>query len=74
MTVNAGAKILFVAIGTLSIATLWRVWPRMDVSERLTPPDAGRLDRLLCTVLPFVLPVVFALSVIYCALSLVRQL
>ncbi len=73
MNVNAGAKVLFVVIGTFSLATLWRVWPRTNVSERLIPPDASPLQRLLYTFLPFVLPIVFGLSVLYCALSLLQD-
>ena len=73
MTVNAGAKILFVVLGSLSVASLWRLWPRTDDWAReVIPPDATPLERLLYTILPFVLPTVFALSVLYCALSLVQ--
>ena len=71
MNINAG-KIIFVVIGTLSIATLWRVWPRGSVSEPLLPPHAGPVERLVCVMLPFVLPFVFALSLLYLALSLVQ--
>ena len=73
MTVSAGAKILFAVIGSLSIATLWRLWPRTNHWAReVIPPEATQLQRLLYTILPFVLPIVFAISVCYCVVSLVQ--
>lgn len=74
MTVSAGARILFAVIGSLSIATLWRAWPRTnDWAREVAPPDATLLQRLLYTILPFVLPIVFAISVLYCVVSLLQE-
>jgi hypothetical protein len=73
VTVSVGARLLFAVIGFLSIATLWRVWPRTDhLASEVIPPEATPVQRLLYTILPYVLPVVFAVSVLYCVVSLAQ--
>ena len=73
MNAHLGGKIVFIVVGTVSIATLWRAWPRNRGSDGdVISRDARPLPRVLHTLVPLVLPIVFALSVLYCAVSLLQ--